>query len=461
MNNIILEKHIEKSPIPVSIEGVEQILFQMKNSVCKIIKCDGDKGTGFFCRIPYNNFNLLPVLITNNHVLNEDDIQNNKKIEFTINDDKKCRSIKIDKNRIKYTNEELDVTFIEIKPKEDKIDNFLDIDDSIEKDLENLYSNKSIYIMHYPKGTNANVSFGLTKKLIDSNFIHICSTDRGSSGSPILLLDSFKVIGIHKGAPKENNFEFNYGIFIKEAINLFKQKGNNNTNIKYEDKYNIKEKYNNQQENENMNDMNKGKNSYGINQINNFENNMMYGMNMANDMTMTLENYSTLSRLVKEFRLCCEDSFLPEIVNNFRLDENNIFKWKVDMRGPKNTPYEEGLFTILIIFPKDYPKHGPEFKFLNKIYHLNVDCGENTHPDSFGHISLYTLNCWITTGKVHKRPIYSIKFALLDIFSLFYKQGVDSAYDEKMAYLYISNRQKFDEEARKWTKQYASINNYK
>ena len=51
---------------------------------------------------------------------------------------KNVESIKIDKNRIKYTNKELDVTFIEIKPREDKINNFLDIDDSIEKDLENL-----------------------------------------------------------------------------------------------------------------------------------------------------------------------------------------------------------------------------------------------------------------------------------------------------------------------------------
>ena len=45
--------------------------------------------------------------------------------------------------------------------------------------------------------------------------------------------------------------------------------------------------------------MNQGKNSYGINQINNFENNMMYGMNMCDNMTMTMENYSTLSRLIK------------------------------------------------------------------------------------------------------------------------------------------------------------------
>ena len=65
------------------------------------------------------------------------------------------------------------------------------------------------------------------------------------------------------------------------------------------------------------------------------------------------------------------------------------------MIGPKNTPYEDGLFTILIIeiilwvnkfhafissityyfsiFPSDYPNHGPEFRFKNKIYHLRVD----------------------------------------------------------------------------------------
>ena len=210
-----------------------------------------------------------------------------------------------------------------------------------------------------------------------------------------------------------------------------------------------------------MNDMNQSKNSYGINQINIFENNMMYGMNMCNNMTMTLENYSTLSRLIKEFKLCCQDSFLPEIVNNFRLDEDNIFRWKVDMKGPKNTPYEEGLFTILIIFPKNYPKHGPEFRFVNKIYHLNVDCKEHTKTEYFGHISLSSLNEWNTTGRVSGRPLFSVKFALLDIFSLFYNQGTESPYDEEMAYLYKSTPEIFNIEAKKWTKQYASINNYK
>ena len=53
------------------------------------------------------------------------------------------------------------------------------------------------------------------------------------------------------------------------------------------------------------------------------------------------------------------------------------------MTGPKNTPYKGGLYKIRILFPKDYPNKGPEFKFLNKIYHLNVDFKED-----FGHICI-------------------------------------------------------------------------
>ena len=64
---------------------------------------------------------------------------------------------------------------------------------------------------------------------------------------------------------------------------------------------------------------------------------------------------------------------------------------------------------------------------------------------------------WESSG----RPLFSVKFALLDIFSLFYNQGTESPYDEEMAYLYKSTPEIFNIEAKKWTKQYASINNYK
>ena len=60
--------------------------------------------------------------------------------------------------------------------------------------------------------------------------------------------------------------------------------------------------------------------------------------------------------------------------------------------------------------------------------------------------------------KVPGRPVYTVKQALFDIFCLFYKQGVISAYDPKMAQDYENNTEKFNEEARRWTKEYAPMN---
>ena len=57
----------------------------------------------------------MPVLITNNHVLEQKDININKKIKFEINDKKISKELMIGKNRITYTSIEYDITIIEIK----------------------------------------------------------------------------------------------------------------------------------------------------------------------------------------------------------------------------------------------------------------------------------------------------------------------------------------------------------
>ena len=81
----------------------------MNNSICRI----NDKGNGFFVKIPYKSI-LLTVLITTNQVINTDDIQDKRNISIRLNNDKKIKTIKLDENRIMYTNEKLDITIIEI-----------------------------------------------------------------------------------------------------------------------------------------------------------------------------------------------------------------------------------------------------------------------------------------------------------------------------------------------------------
>ena len=92
--SVIEEISIKDALSPVSIKSTEIILDQMKNCVCKIHK-GKINGTGFFIRISYNN-KLYDLLITNNHVLNEQDIKTDKIVNISLNNGQIYKGIKID-----------------------------------------------------------------------------------------------------------------------------------------------------------------------------------------------------------------------------------------------------------------------------------------------------------------------------------------------------------------------------
>ena len=178
-------------PNIISYESSKKIIEQMEKNICKI-KIGNEQGTGFFCKIPYNN---KIVLMTNNHVIDE----NIKEINIKIKEEKENRIININ-NRIKYTNKEYDITIIEMNEKEENINNYLELDDNIINELNEEYIDKTIYIIQYPEG-ELSVSYGILDNIyIDKkyNFNHKCSTKSGSSGSPILNIKNNKLIDIHK-----------------------------------------------------------------------------------------------------------------------------------------------------------------------------------------------------------------------------------------------------------------------
>ena len=217
------------NPPSLTREEIEKILFQLSKYICKIQANEGRFGTGFFCKIPYQK-KLLPVLITNNHVLKQDDIKNNKIVKITIDDDKIEKDLKMDESRIRFTKEDMDFTLIEIKPI-DKINYFFDVVDDLN---ENNYKNKIIYILQYPKGEESSHSIGAISDIFGNKIIHFCSTDFGSSGSPILSLSDSKVIGVHRRKGElDGNIIFNEGTFIKYVIEEFNKsiKNNGNKNI--------------------------------------------------------------------------------------------------------------------------------------------------------------------------------------------------------------------------------------
>ena len=211
------------------------------------IKIPGGYGTGFFCKIPYpNKQDLLNVLITNNHVLNEEFFEDEDIIELEL--DYETYKINLNKKRKIWTDKDIDYTIIEIL-EEDKFNAFLMTDDLINKEdyTNKEYKSESIVLPAIME--NQEVEFGgvgtiLSASKKTSYFLHSCNTDEGSSGGPILLVDNFNVVGIHKGYDRTN--EKNVGIFLYNILNDIKNKNslkfNNNDNNNIKDEHFIDDK---------------------------------------------------------------------------------------------------------------------------------------------------------------------------------------------------------------------------
>ena len=152
------------------------------------------------------------------------------------------------------------------------------------------------------------------------------------------------------------------------------------------------------------------------------------------------EKLFAMNLLKKEYEEFQKEE-ISEIGIKIDLINNDYFHWKITIIGPKDTPYEGGVFSIISNFKDDYPNSKPEIKFLNKIYNLHVI------PRN-GNILISQLFSWNSK--------YKITDIIVTIFSRFYVQNTDGPYDPLMAQEYITDREEFNRKAKEWTKKYAS-----
>ena len=219
---------IQGSPNIVSLESSQKIIEQMKKNVCQI-QSDESQGTGFFCRIPFPDMNnMLTVLITNNHIINEELLyEDDAEILIYTENDKNTKTINLN-NRLKYTNNHYDITIIEIK-EQDKIFDYLELDDNIlenllnnnDTNLNDAFADETVYLLQYPEGI-LSVSYGVVKNVNEDKkyiFTHMCSTKGGSAGSPVLNLNSNKVMGIHHSGISKKNIA--QGTLLNEPLKDF------------------------------------------------------------------------------------------------------------------------------------------------------------------------------------------------------------------------------------------------
>ena len=145
-----------------------------------------------------------------------------------------------------------------------------------------------------------------------------------------------------------------------------------------------------------------------------------------------------MKRLTREMDNITKDP--PEGVS-VSMENGNIYKWDAIITGPQDSPYEGGIFRLNITFPVDYPFRPPEVTFITKVYHPNINFK--------GDICLDIL-------KEQWSAALTVRSVLVSLCSLLNEPNPANPLVAEIANIYKQNRAKFNNNARQWTREYAS-----
>ena len=145
----------------------------------------------------------------------------------------------------------------------------------------------------------------------------------------------------------------------------------------------------------------------------------------------------TLKRLNKELsRFQASNDITGITINN----PEDIMKWYANIKGPPESPYEEGTFDMLIRFDEDYPVKPPSVKFITPMYHPNV------HRD--GKICVDILQ--------HEwSPTQNVRTILLSVMSLLTDPNPSSPANREAAELYLKDKKEYETKVRNYVKENA------
>ena len=218
----------------ISPEGpfsLDESITLASKSLCKILVTSDTMSIGFLIQL-FKGDKEFYCLMTNEHVITKKMIQEKNIINIYYDSQSKHRKISLNSQErfIKeFKDIQIDATVIEIIPQDDisKDDFLLPLIDYM--DNYNQLIDKDIAIIQYPKGEKK-YSYGKIKYLCNTpkyEFAHNADTDKGSSGSPIFLRGTTKVVGIHKRGVAKEHIKENFGDFIWPIFIYFQNYSDN------------------------------------------------------------------------------------------------------------------------------------------------------------------------------------------------------------------------------------------
>ncbi|KAI8854326.1 ubiquitin-conjugating enzyme/RWD-like protein [Chytridium lagenaria] len=119
----------------------------------------------------------------------------------------------------------------------------------------------------------------------------------------------------------------------------------------------------------------------------------------------------------------------------------NLLSWKVGIPGKPGTSWENGVYTLHIAFPEDYPQKPPKCKFVPPLFHPNV------YPS--GTVCLSILN-----EEQDWKPAITLRQILLGIQDLLNDPNPDSPAQQEAYMLFKKDKVAYEKRIKQQAKQY-------
>ncbi|KAI6649693.1 hypothetical protein LOD99_6483 [Oopsacas minuta] len=145
-------------------------------------------------------------------------------------------------------------------------------------------------------------------------------------------------------------------------------------------------------------------------------------------------------RLKKEFKDIWANP--KEMITAEPRGDEDLFNWVGTIKGPKDTPYEGGVFYLDMKFCNSYPFRPPKVQFITRIYHPNITSLGQMSLDILGHD-------W--------SPALTISKMLMTISSLLSDPNPEDPLVPEIARLYKQDIQLYNKNAKEMTRKHAIV----
>jgi len=131
------------------------------------------------------------------------------------------------------------------------------------------------------------------------------------------------------------------------------------------------------------------------------------------------------------------------------LIDDDLYNWEIVIFGPKDTPFESGIFRAEMKFPIQYPDEPPTFKFLTPMWHPNIDkqgnvCISILHKSGYDNLEYEELNeRWM--------PVRSAESVIMSIICLLNSPNCESSANQDAGFQYRNSKDEYIKKVKSYT----------